>query len=327
MVSILITTYNLEKYIEQTLESVISQETEIPVEILVGDDGSEDGTPDIVRQIIDKYPEKNIRLIETPRDKNAKYNRVERSAANRLKLLEEAKGEYCSFLDGDDYYTDKKRIARMTEILDAEENKDCILCAHNLDLAYEDGRRVPLSNAKVERKIDLAEYWRTMFLQSNAVMFRNIYKEHKPEGRLKVSFDDNNIMFWLLRFGKMYYIPKSMGDYRQVEGSSWSAIDLLKRSASNMIGYSVERELAPELRKLSDTRHYPDLKYLYDHKDELKIENLEPFYTTAVDHGITEALDVYRMKGKWIKKSLRNGKAGHMKARCHRALMKAMGKF
>jgi glycosyltransferase involved in cell wall biosynthesis len=325
-VSVLVTVYNLEKYVAQTIESVLEQETDFKFEILLGDDGSDDGTVDIVKAFISRYPGR-IELYENPREKDKKYNRVERSAANRLGLLAKAKGKYCCFLDGDDYYIDKKKLQRQADILDDPANADCVICAHNLYLSYEDGRMEPLSSAKKERKISLKEYWTMMFIQANAMMFRNIYADNVPGERLAATFDDNNIVFWLMQHGKMYYIPEFMGAYRQVEGSSWSAIDLLKRSASNMVGYSVEMEVAPDLRKLSDIRHYPDLKYLSEHRSELKPADLEPFYTTAKTHDMREALDVYSMRGDWIAGSLRRGRFGYNATRVKRAVKKLFGLF
>ena len=325
-VSVLVTVYNLEKYVAQTLESVLEQETDFDFEILVGDDGSDDGTVDIVKDFISRYPGR-IELFENPREKGKNYNRVERSAANRLGLLANAKGKYCCFLDGDDYYIDNKKLQRQADILDDPSNADCVICAHNLYLSYEDGRMIPLSSAKKERKISLKEYWTMMFIQANAMMFRNIYADNIPGERLAATFDDNNIVFWLMQHGKMYYIPEFMGAYRQVEGSSWSAIDLLKRSASNMVGYSVETEVAPSLRKLSEIRHYPDLKYLSEHRTELNPADLEPFYTTAKTHDMREALDVYSMSGEWINASLRRGWFGYNATRIKRAVKKMLGLF
>ena len=47
-VSVCVTTYNQREFIGQALESVLSQETKFSYELLVGDDGSDDGTWEIV---------------------------------------------------------------------------------------------------------------------------------------------------------------------------------------------------------------------------------------------------------------------------------------
>ena len=326
LISVLVTAYDLEKYIEECIESVLSQECPYPFEILAGDDGSDDRTYELLKSL-EERGEGRLKVFRMDREQGVKYNRVERSSANRLFLLSKAEGRFVSFLDGDDIYTDKGRLRKMADILMDADNEDCILAAHNLDLLYDDGRRVPLSRAVKERKISLEEYWTSMFLQSDAVMFRNIYNEHRPEGRLIYSFDDNNIMFWLLLHGKMYYIPERMAAYRQVGGSSWSAIDELKKNASNMIGYSVERELAPDKRKISDIRHYKNLSFLCAAKGSFELRDLDPFYTTASDHGMKEALEAYSLDGEWIKESLRTGRIGNISVRIRRSIKKMLGLF
>ena len=293
-VSVLVTTYNLENYIAETLDSILEQVTDFSFEILVGDDGSADRTVEIIRKYQQQYPER-IRLFQMPREEGVAYNRVERSAANRLNLLKEARGEYCTFLDGDDYYLSKDRLQRMVNILELPENHDCVMCAHNLLLTYSDGTKVPLTRIKKEHKFSMGQYWKLTFIQSNAILFRNQYKTNPPTGNCARYFDDNNITYWLFQMGKMYYLPECMGAYRQVADSSWNAIDHLKKSASNMIGYSVELELNPKGRRLSDIRHFPDYAFLFRHRKEMNEKSCAPFYETAVKNDVTEALKVYHM--------------------------------
>ncbi len=331
-VSVLITAYNIKEYIAQTMESVLSQRIESAYEILVGDDGSDDGTREILLEYEKQYPDK-VRVYSMEREAGRVYNRVERSAANRLNLLENARGKYCTFLDGDDYYTADDRLQRMVEILELPENKDCIMCAHNLMMVYPDGRQTPLLRAKRERKISVKQYWKLMFVQSNAILFRNRYHEAPPTENCRRYFDDNNITYWLFQMGKMYYLPECMGAYRQVEGSSWNGIDRLKKAASNMIGYAVELELNPKGRGLSDIRHYPDYAYLFRHRNEIDQESCDPFYGTAVKHRLTEAVRVYQMKEsggmQYLRFCLRyfTGMWGYGYARLERTVRKITGRY
>ena len=55
-ISVLVTTYNLESYIGRTLDSVVSQVYDGSFEVLVGDDGSGDGTVDVIREYMEKHP-------------------------------------------------------------------------------------------------------------------------------------------------------------------------------------------------------------------------------------------------------------------------------
>ena len=56
-VSVLISFYNLAPFVDQTMESVLAQKTDFPVEILCADDGSDDGTIEKLRSWEAAHPE------------------------------------------------------------------------------------------------------------------------------------------------------------------------------------------------------------------------------------------------------------------------------
>src|SRR5271166_5684842 len=94
-VSVLIDTYNHERFIEKAILSVLEQD--FPVadrEILVVDDGSSDGTEEIVRKF-----EPRVRLLR-------KVNGGQATAFNAG--IPECKGEIVAFLDGDDWWARHK---------------------------------------------------------------------------------------------------------------------------------------------------------------------------------------------------------------------------
>ena len=259
-VSVMITTYNLEKYIARALDSVLMQDEDF--QILVGDDGSDDDTVRIIRQYQKKYPD-IIQLFSMPRTAGEKYDKIERAAANRMNLWAHAGGEYCCFLDGDDYYTDSHRLKKMTAVLDDSANADCIMCAHNLLIHEEDtGAESVLCSAKRKRKLSVKDYWPLMFIQANGLMFRNIYRTHKPEGAIEKRFDDNIITFYLFSLGKMYYLPECMGAYSQVSTSTWHEADELSKAIINFCEIALELEISPKSKKYILARHYKDIYYL-----------------------------------------------------------------
>ena len=330
-ISIMITTYNLERYIAQTLESVLQQDTKYSYEILVGDDGSSDQTMDILKEYRERYPE-IIQVFQMPREPDAEYNKVERAAANRINLWQQSTGRYACFLDGDDYYISSNRLQRMAEILDNPKNSDCIMCAHNLMMHYENGNEFPLCRAVKERKITFQQYWPLMFLQANGLMFRNREKLRSMPDALRANFDDNNITFWLFLHGKMYYIPECLGAYRQIEGSSWNSNDRLQQACSNLIGYNLELLAAPQLQQISLVRHYPDFHYILEHREELKPENCGPFYETAEKYRLTVAKSVYDMNTENGDAGLlialhRRAKPGYLSAKIKRGIRKLMRNY
>jgi len=102
-VSVLIDTYNHERFIEQAIVSVLEQD--FPAEereIIVVDDGSTDRTPEIVKKF-----ERRVRLLR-------KQNGGQASAFNVG--IPECKGEIVAFLDGDDWWATNK-LTRVTKAL------------------------------------------------------------------------------------------------------------------------------------------------------------------------------------------------------------------
>lgn len=102
-VSVIVTTYNQSRYIEDTLRSVFNQ-TYPPLEVIVVDDGSTDDTPERLARVGEK-----IRHI---RQKNQGV------ASSRNTGVAHAQGQYVAFLDGDDLWEPEKlavQIAAATE--------------------------------------------------------------------------------------------------------------------------------------------------------------------------------------------------------------------
>jgi glycosyltransferase involved in cell wall biosynthesis len=124
-ISVLIDTYNHERYIEQAIASVLEQDAgESEREVIVVDDGSEDATPDLVRKF-----EPRVRLIR-------KQNGGQASAFNAG--IPECRGEIVAFLDGDDWWAPGKLRA----VADALAPDDAVgLVGHGITEVYPDGRQ------------------------------------------------------------------------------------------------------------------------------------------------------------------------------------------
>ncbi|MCR4586645.1 MAG: glycosyltransferase [Lachnospiraceae bacterium] len=323
-ISVLITTYNLEKYIRQTLDSVVSQEYD-SFEVLVGDDGSADDTVAVVREYAGKHPGL-IRIFEREREEGKAYSPIERASANRIMLLKEAAGEYVSFLDGDDFYTDKLRLKKLADVLDDPANADCSMAAHNLNLYYEDGSTHPLCSAGKERKISLDEYWKLMFLQSGALMFRKGDISDLDEGTLKYDYDDNLITFRQFMRGKMYYIPDCLASYRQLEGSSWNSMDAAEQAYVNLISMGMEKAVGPQYERLINIRHYPDMLAARKDGNALSPEKRESYAKRAEALGLTESARLIG-SGEGLDGLIAASRGGYYMARCQRALKKLAGRY
>jgi glycosyltransferase involved in cell wall biosynthesis len=117
-ISILVLTYNHEKFIKQCIDSILSQEVEAELEIIVGDDCSPDNTAKILN---DYYGNTKIELILREKNIGASLNFID--------LISKCTGEYIAYIDGDDYMLPGKLAAQLKVF---DENPTVNLVHHNV---------------------------------------------------------------------------------------------------------------------------------------------------------------------------------------------------
>ena len=101
MISIIITNYNKEKYILNTLNSCKNQ-TDKNFEIIIIDDASTDKSLEIIKKFVSKNKKIKIKLFL---NKVKKYKNSNLSQLNSInKAIKHCSGEYISLLDGDDFF-------------------------------------------------------------------------------------------------------------------------------------------------------------------------------------------------------------------------------
>lgn len=109
LVSVVIATYNQVAYIEETILSVLAQQCSYPFEVIIADDGSNDGERELLCDLQKKYP-KQLKLIFN--EKNLMV------ARNYVNAIREAKGKYIATLDGDDYWNTTDKLQRQVDVLE-----------------------------------------------------------------------------------------------------------------------------------------------------------------------------------------------------------------
>ncbi|MCX6214521.1 glycosyltransferase family 2 protein [Spirosoma sp.] len=216
-VSVLIITYNQQNFIRQAIDSALAQQTTFPIEILVGDDFSKDGTREIIQEYERQHPGL-VRGILHPR------NMGKNGGINFLETLKQAKGEYYALMDGDDYFTDPLKIQKQADLLDA--HPDYSMVFHNALITYEDGSPSHVLNGPdtkpfytIEDLIGEDEIW---FMATSSTMYRNSIKEYPAWFSESVSGDIPRLIL-KAKMGKIGYIPDLMSVYRKnSNGTSYS---------------------------------------------------------------------------------------------------------
>ena len=120
LVSVVIPTYNQEKYIANAIQSVLQQDYQ-NIEVIVSDDNSTDNTNNIIDMIAGK--ESKVKHIRN----NKNYGRVKNY---RRSFYNYVKGDYALNLDGDDYLVDRGYISKAVKLF--QENEDLVLVFSNI---------------------------------------------------------------------------------------------------------------------------------------------------------------------------------------------------
>lgn len=259
-ISVLITFFNQEKYVDQAMESVLNQSINVPYKIIVGDDGSSDHTVEKVEGWMEKFPNQ-IELIVQSRENEGKYIAGCRASRNRLSLLKHVETPYFIYLDGDDYWTDVDKLAVQYKIMENAENADCIACAHQIEMYNEENpnkvENIPRFALK-EKKFTLDEYWEKYYFHTDTILFRSSVISRLPWEIIEDSFNDNLITFCFLQFGKMYYLPKCMAAYRQNSNGIWAGEKLVTNIFRNIISYDLEMKINCKMKRTIRIRHIVD---------------------------------------------------------------------
>jgi len=110
-VSVIITTYNMERYIKKSLESALNQITNFSYEIIISDDCSTDNTLKILEHYQIMY-DKKVRIINSATNTGI--------IENIKRALKSAKGKYIAFLDADDYWITNDKLQKQYDILEKQ---------------------------------------------------------------------------------------------------------------------------------------------------------------------------------------------------------------
>ena len=214
-VSVVVITYNHEKYIRQALDSILMQNVSFAFEILIGDDCSTDQTAEIIEQYQQRFPH-IIKAILRSENIGATKNLYD--------LFLKCAGEYIAILDGDDFWTDKLKL--QTQINFLKNNDIYIGCTQRYSVVDENNNvtqevfygpgRPKSGNYTLN---DFQKY--IYYGHPGTLVFKNIFLEPKHDYSIIYKADrwicDITLGLILTCLGRIYVSDENMTSYRRFQ--------------------------------------------------------------------------------------------------------------
>ena len=236
-ISVIVTTWNRPQFLADALRSLESQDYSGKMQVIVCDDGSNDGTADVLEKFKNSYADFKTIFENPTQDERMKGSRLPIMINKALKIVE---GRYISYLPDDDVYK-PERNRMMIEFLDRK--PDVYFAYHFMKLIL-----ISPDKAVVGEAVDLCDrwdepmrYWEENIynrIDHTSIVNRNLGKEN-------VSWDENPVYKRCADWGfilkvlkkelKVGCVEKYLAVGRKIQGMS------LNRDGDQMIANMMEK--------------------------------------------------------------------------------------
>lgn len=210
--TVIILTYNHEKYIRQALESVCLQVVDFKFKVIVADDCSNDRTKDEIKsfksnniiQIDDIYATKNNGILQ-----------------NALNIFNKIEGEYVALLDGDDYWNFPNKLQLQVDFLDS--NNEYSGCFHDTAIISDKlSSEILFANAQkysevyhYKKSIYPADVIKRLILPTSSLVLRTSFLKKIDLTLFKDDYSlDWKLICLAISNSKFFYFDQIMSVYR-----------------------------------------------------------------------------------------------------------------
>ncbi len=282
MVSICCIVYNHAPYLHQCFDGFVMQKTTFPIEILVHDDASTDGSADIIREYTAKYPHlfKPVYQTENQYSKNVpicatfQYPR--------------AKGKYIAMCEGDDYWTDPYKLQKQVDFLEA--NLDYVLSFHDSNIVDDKDNIIATTHLSDANNKDLEELDLKIgnHPPTQTIVFRTASCIKEIQNLLKSSSLKNGdtILCSLIgKYGKGRYQSEIKNSaYRIHSGGVFSSISVLERDIWAYNTYTFLQKQHLDISEFFVKKRYDLCAHIITHSDSKHI--VSKFYRVFLNIAI-----------------------------------------
>ncbi|MFM0017749.1 glycosyltransferase [Paraburkholderia azotifigens] len=226
-ISVLLVTYNHERFVRQALDSILMQRFDGEIDIVVADDKSTDATVAVIRTYQEIDPSISISYLSSPRNLGITRNYQRGFAA--------CTGDYVAVLEGDDYWTDPCKLAKQVSFL--ESHRECVMCSANY-IVFEEGPR------RFTPRVPELQGWN--YLTSRSLISDNVignfstcvYRAESlrllPPSLFTIKAYDWAIHISLGQFGPIGFLREPMSVYRVHPKGSWSLLSHQQKLAEQL---------------------------------------------------------------------------------------------
>lgn len=222
LVSILMITYNHEKYVCKALEGVLNQMCDFDFEVVLANDNSTDGSDLLIKEYVSNHP-KGFRVKYSNHEKNkGMYD-------NFIWAAKQCRGKYIATCEGDDYWTDPLKLQKQVDFL--EGNPEFEVCFTNIKVIRADG------STKLEQLIpdERKDVYEQKDLPIWAPTLTRVYKNRNFSNLPKAPGMDTAMLLWQSQYGKIKFLNEVTGTYRLHEGGIYSSQTEAKRKEQNLL--------------------------------------------------------------------------------------------
>ncbi len=266
-VSVVVISYNQEKYIGECLEGIFAQRGDFRIELVIGDDHSTDQTPKIIQNYTDHFCSDKVMAKILPTDKNIGMTR------NLQRCLNACTGVYIAVCEGDDYWFDSNKLQKQVSLL--RSHPEYALCFHYVYLYFQDSGE--FSTLEAHRDLesnslstrDIVSYYSIGNL--SCCMYNARHMEKLPESLFDLYIGDWMLNVYYSRFGDIGVLKDFMSVYRKHSQGVWS-------------GHSQTDQLVQLHAHISEYNRF--LNYEFDAEFSQKQRSIESAYPERFDKKI-----------------------------------------
>ena len=206
-VSVVMITYNHEKFIEEAIGGVLMQNCDYDIELVIANDKSSDLTD----QVINKY----LSQVNIPKNIKIEYTNHKENKGmmpNFIWALQETQGKYISLCEGDDYWTDPLKLQKQVGFL--EEHEEFTGIGSNSEVLIQETKEIrKFKNTENDEILEIDKFLKGRFFHTASFMFKNDIVF--PNEFSSVLSGDRLLFLLVASKGKIFYKNEITCTYRK----------------------------------------------------------------------------------------------------------------